>query len=464
MVRIFKHYIPRSLFVLAFVEFALLMLSFHAGVLIRFDGNPEVSTHLTNIPLEYKSGSFALICALLLVAMGLYQRQQRADYRTVAIRLIWSFLIALPVLLTAFYLVPDLYVGRGAFAWSLGVAFLALLISRFVYLQFTNTALLSRRVLIVGTGKAAQTLEQLKRRSDWQGVSLIGFLHLRGDHDEIDSSKVIRSEKALLDICAEFGADEVVVAVEENRKNYPIEEIIECKLHGVQVTELSTFYEQRTGRIHLDAWSPHRMIFIEGFDASFSRVAVKRLFDLCVSLFGLILAAPLMLITMLAIKLESAKDPIIYKQVRVGQHGHVFSILKFRSMVTNAEQNGAVWASKNDPRVTKVGAFIRKTRLDELPQLWNVFVGDMSFVGPRPERPVFVDQLTQKIPFYAMRHRVKPGITGWAQVNYPYGDSEADTREKLQYDLYYIKNYSLFLDLTILFQTAEVVLWRKGSR
>ncbi|QGX41433.1 TIGR03013 family XrtA/PEP-CTERM system glycosyltransferase [Permianibacter aggregans] len=464
MVRIFKHYIPRSLFVLAFVEFALLMLSFHAGVLIRFDGNPEVSTHLTNIPLEYKSGSFALICALLLVAMGLYQRQQRADYRTVAIRLIWSFLIALPVLLTAFYLVPDLYVGRGAFAWSLGVAFLALLISRFVYLQFTNTALLSRRVLIVGTGKAAQTLEQLKRRSDWQGVSLIGFLHLRGDHDEIDSSKVIRSEKALLDICAEFGADEVVVAVEENRKNYPIEEIIECKLHGVQVTELSTFYEQRTGRIHLDAWSPHRMIFIEGFDASFSRVAVKRLFDLCVSLFGLILAAPLMLVTMLAIKLESAKDPIIYKQVRVGQHGHVFSILKFRSMVTNAEQNGAVWASKNDPRVTKVGAFIRKTRLDELPQLWNVFVGDMSFVGPRPERPVFVDQLTQKIPFYAMRHRVKPGITGWAQVNYPYGDSEADTREKLQYDLYYIKNYSLFLDLTILFQTAEVVLWRKGSR
>ena len=295
-------------------------------------------------------------------------------------------------------------------------------------------------------------------------MSLLGFFHLRGDHDEVDTAKVIRSDKALLDICAEFGADEVVVAVEENRKNYPIEEIIECKLHGVQVTELSTFYEQRTGRIHLDAWSPHRMIFIEGFDASFSRVAVKRLFDLCVSLFGLILAAPLMLVTMLAIKLESARDPIIYKQVRVGQHGHVFSILKFRSMVTNAEQNGAVWASKNDPRVTKVGAFIRKTRLDELPQLWNVFVGDMSFVGPRPERPVFVEQLTQKIPFYAMRHRVKPGITGWAQVNYPYGDSEADTREKLQYDLYYIKNYSLFLDLTILFQTAEVVLWRKGSR
>ena len=464
MVRIFKHYIPRSLFVLAFVEFALLMLSFHAGVLIRFDGKPEVSTHLTNIPLEYKSGSFALICALLLVAMGLYQRQQRADYRTVAIRLIWSFLIALPVLLTMFYLVPDLYVGRGAFAWSLGVAFTALLVTRFIYSQFANTALLSRRVLIVGTGKAAQTLEQLKRRSDWQGISLLGFLHLRGDHDEVDTAKVIRSDKALLDICAEFGADEVVVAVEENRKNYPIEEIIECKLHGVQVTELSTFYEQRTGRIHLDAWSPHRMIFIEGFDASFSRVAVKRLFDLCVSLFGLILAAPLMLVTMLAIKLESARDPIIYKQVRVGQHGHVFSILKFRSMVTNAEQNGAVWASKNDPRVTKVGAFIRKTRLDELPQLWNVFVGDMSFVGPRPERPVFVEQLTQKIPFYAMRHRVKPGITGWAQVNYPYGDSEADTREKLQYDLYYIKNYSLFLDLTILFQTAEVVLWRKGSR
>lgn len=464
MVRIFKHYIPRSLFVLLFVEFLLLMLSFHAGVMIRFVGNPDVSSHLTNIPLEYKSSSFAVVCVLLLVAMGLYQRHQRADYRTVVMRLVWSFVIALPVLLTVFYLIPDLYVGRGAFAWTMLVAFLALLSSRFLYSLFTNTAVLARRVLVVGTGKPATALEQLRRKADWQGIALIGFLHLRGDHDEIDTSKVIRSDKPLLDICAEYGADEVVVAVEENRKNFPIEEIIECKLHGVQVTELSAFYEQRTGRIHLEAWSPQRMIFIEGFDASFSRVAVKRLFDLVVSLIGLILSLPLMALTAMAIKLESSSDPIIYKQVRVGQHGHLFSILKFRSMINNAEQNGAVWASKNDPRVTKVGDFIRKTRLDELPQLWNVFVGDMSFVGPRPERPVFVSELTQKIPYYAMRHRVKPGITGWAQVNYPYGDSEADTREKLQYDLYYIKNYSLFLDLTILFQTAEVVLWRKGSR
>lgn len=464
MVRIFKHYIPRSLFVLAFIEFGLLMAAFQVGVLIRFSGNPELSSHFSNIPPEYKAGTFAIVCLMLLVAMGLYQRQQRDDYKAIITRLFWGFVIALPVLLTLFYILPDLYVGRGAFAWTMLIGFIALALSRLIFHFFTSADVLSRRVIVVGTGKPAQAVEGLRRKADWHGISLVGFLHLRGDHDEVEGSKVIRSDKSLPDLCAEFGVDEVVIAVEENRKNFPVEEIIECKLNGIQVTELANFFEQRTGKIHLEAWSPSRIIFIEGFDANIARVAVKRLFDLVAAFFGLLAASPLMLITALAIKFESMHDPIIYKQIRVGQHGKHFPIYKFRSMVTDAEKNGAVWAQKNDPRVTNVGAFLRKTRLDELPQLWNVFVGHMSFVGPRPERPVFVDELNKKIPFYAMRHRVKPGITGWAQVNYPYGDSEADTREKLQFDLYYIKNYSLFLDLTILFQTAEVVLWRKGSR
>lgn len=465
MVRIFNHYIPKALLLLGVVEVVALFSSLQLGVVLRFGGDIASSSHLTNIPLEYKAGVFTLVMMVMLIAMGLYQRHQRDSYRMLMLRMSWTFLLAFPLLLTVFYLFPDVYVGRGAFLLTVAVSFLLLAIIRFFYLQFATASILSQRVLVIGSGKLAQALERLRRRSDWHGITLIGFLHLRGDHDEVENDRLIRSEKPIAEVCSEFGADEIVVAVEDNRKNFPTEEIIDCKLRGIQVTELASFFEQRTGKIHIDAWSPGRMIFIDGFDNNVWRMMIKRLFDMSIALVGLILASPLMLLLVLVVRNESKwRDPAIYKQIRTGQHGQPFTIYKFRSMVVDAERSGAVWASKNDPRVTRVGAFMRKTRLDELPQLWNVLKGDMSFVGPRPERPEFVDSLVHKIPYYAMRHRVKPGITGWAQVNYPYGDSEADTREKLQYDLYYIKNYSLFLDLGILVQTAEVVLWRKGSR
>ncbi|HEX4912134.1 MAG TPA: TIGR03013 family XrtA/PEP-CTERM system glycosyltransferase [Permianibacter sp.] len=465
MVRIFNHYIPRALLLLGVVEFLALFFSLQLGVALRFGSGGADSSHLTNIPLQYKASVFTLVMMLMLIAMGLYQRHQRDSFRMLTLRLAWTFLLAFPLLLTLFYLFPDVYVGRGAFLLTLGVSFALLMVTRFFYQQFATATILSRRVLVVGTGKLAQALERLRRRSDWHGISLIGFLHLRGDHDEVEAERLIRSDKTIADVCSEYGADEIVIAVEDNKKNFPTEEIIDCKLRGIQITELASFFEQRTGKIHIDAWSPGRMIFLDGFDNNVWRMMVKRLFDMTVASIGLLLASPIMLLLVLIVRHESKwRDPAIYKQIRTGQHGQPFTIYKFRSMVVDAERTGAVWAQKNDPRVTKVGAFMRKTRLDELPQLWNVLKGDMSFVGPRPERPEFVEQLSHKIPFYAMRHRVKPGITGWAQVNYPYGDSEADTREKLQYDLYYIKNYSLFLDLTILVQTAEVVLWRKGSR
>ncbi|MFZ5842798.1 MAG: TIGR03013 family XrtA/PEP-CTERM system glycosyltransferase [Pseudomonadota bacterium] len=465
MVRIFNHYVPKALLLLGVVEFLALFFSLQIGVALRFGSGGADSSHLTNIPLQYKASVFTFVMMLMLVAMGLYQRHQRDSFRMLMLRLAWTFLLAFPLLLTLFYLFPDVYVGRGAFLLTLAVSFALLMVTRFFYQQFATATILSRRVLVVGTGKLAQALERLRRRSDWHGTTLIGFLHLRGDHDEVEAERLIRSEKTIAEVCSEYGADEIVIAVEDNKKNFPTEEIIDCKLRGIQITELASFFEQRTGKIHIDAWSPGRMIFLDGFDNNVWRVMVKRLFDMTVASIGLLLAAPVMLLLVLIVRHESKwRDPAIYKQIRTGQHGQPFTIYKFRSMVVDAERSGAVWAQKNDPRVTKVGAFMRKTRLDELPQLWNVLKGDMSFVGPRPERPEFVEQLSHKIPFYAMRHRVKPGITGWAQVNYPYGDSEADTREKLQYDLYYIKNYSLFLDLTILVQTAEVVLWRKGSR
>ncbi len=465
MVRIFNHYIPKALLLLGVVEVAALFFSLQLGVALRFGGDPSSSSHLTNIPLEYKAGVFTLVMMVMLIAMGLYQRHQRDSFRVLILRMAWTFLLAFPLLLTVFYLFPDVYVGRGAFLLTIVVSFAMLIVVRFFYIQFATASILSRRILVVGSGKLAQALERLRRRSDWHGISLIGFLHLRGDHDEVEGDKLIRSEKSIADVCADYGADEIVIAVEDNRKNFPTEEIIDCKLRGIQITELAGFFEQRTGKIHIDAWSPGRMIFLDGFDNNAWRMMIKRLFDIVMASVALLLALPVMLLLIVIVRHESKwRDPAIYKQVRTGQHGQPFTLYKFRSMVVDAEKNGAVWAAKNDPRVTKFGAFMRKTRLDELPQLWNVLKGDMSFVGPRPERPEFVESLVHKIPYYAMRHRVKPGITGWAQVNYPYGDSEADTREKLQYDLYYIKNYSLFLDLSILVQTAEVVLWRKGSR
>lgn len=239
---------------------------------------------------------------------------------------------------------------------------------------------------------------------------------------------------------------------------------MECKLAGLSVTEFSSFWERQTGQIDLDAVSPSWLIFSEGFRSSWARTVAKRMFDIIVALMVLVLTLPITVLAAIVIRLDSP-GPVFYRQERVGAQGRSFWILKFRSMRTDAEKDGvARWAQSNDSRVTRVGKFMRRTRIDEIPQIINVLIGDMSFVGPRPERPVFVENLKQKIPYYDVRHRVKPGITGWAQINYPYGASDEDARAKLAYDLYYVKNGNLFLDAVVLFQTARVVLWQEGAR
>jgi len=259
---------------------------------------------------------------------------------------------------------------------------------------------------------------------------------------------------------------EIVVAMEDRRRGFPILGLLECRLAGMEVTELLTFLERETGRVRIDVLNPSWMIFGEGFRRDPVRLFSSRALDLVASVLLLILSLPFMLITMVAIKLEDGwRAPVFYGQARVGLAGQPFKVLKFRSMRTDAERDGhAQWAQKSDPRVTRVGAVIRKLRIDELPQILNVVTGQMSFVGPRPERPQFVAELAQKIPYYVQRHCVKPGITGWAQLCYPYGSSEEDALEKLQYDLYYIKNNTLLFDLAILVQTAEVVFMGKGAR
>ncbi|WP_444998515.1 TIGR03013 family XrtA/PEP-CTERM system glycosyltransferase [Aliikangiella sp. IMCC44359] len=463
MSRIFGHYIPRSLTVLALIEFLGALASFYIGIAIRFSDS-HIGVELANL-FHFKAFIFAITVFLSMVAVGLYSRTMRESFSRILTKLIVGTILAFLALVTIFYVAPSWLVGRGAVVISLGITLVVISFIRHLYSSLVDTNLLNTRILVIGTGKIAHQLNLLKRKSDWQGITLVGFLHMRGDQDEVESSKIIRSEEPLSKIATDYGIDEIIVAVDEQRKNYPVDEIINCKMKGIQVTEISSFFEKRSGKIQIDTLHPNRFIFIEGFNQDYSRVLIKRAVDIILSLSMILLTLPIYPILIFLIKKESGwKEPVFYHQKRVGQDENTFVIYKFRSMVVNAEQHGAQWASQNDSRVTKIGGIMRKTRLDELPQLWNVLKGEMSFVGPRPERPEFVEKLAESIPYYRMRHRVKPGITGWAQVCYPYGDDENDAKEKLQFDLYYIKNYSVFLDLAILAQTAQVIMWQKGAR
>jgi sugar transferase (PEP-CTERM system associated) len=295
---------------------------------------------------------------------------------------------------------------------------------------------------------------------------LLGYIHLRGVDDKVDKNKIINLQMPLKEYCLINEIDEIVLAIDDRRKNFPIQELLDCKMSGVEITDLASFFERESGKVKLDLLKPSWLILNGGFKKNVYTAIIKRTFDVSVSLVLLFITWPFMLLTICAIKIEDGlTSPVMYKQIRIGEDGKPFYVLKFRSMLVDAENSGkAKWAEKNDTRITKVGLLIRRARLDELPQLFNVLKGEMSFVGPRPERPEFVIKLSEKIPYYSERHRVKPGITGWAQIHYPYGASDKDAIEKLQFDLYYIKNYSLFMDFLIMLQTAEVIFFGKGAR
>jgi sugar transferase (PEP-CTERM system associated) len=281
----------------------------------------------------------------------------------------------------------------------------------------------------------------------------------------VPAHRILPIDDTLPALARRLGVDEIVVALTERRAgSMPLRQLLDCKVAGVKVHDLNTHFEKTLGQIRIDYLNASWLIFGDGFNQGLWRTAVKRVFDLFCATILLVLSLPVMLATAVLIKLESP-GPVLYRQVRTGLHGRSFSIAKFRSMRNDAEKDGKpVWAAANDARVTRVGAVIRRLRIDELPQLFNVLLGEMSLVGPRPERPYFVEQLTQEIPFYALRHSVKPGVTGWAQVRYPYGATVEDSQEKLQYDLYYVKNHTLFLDLLVLMETVSVVLTGKGAR
>jgi len=332
---------------------------------------------------------------------------------------------------------------------------------RYLYFNNVDQTLLQRRILVLGAGERANVIaERLRRKIDTKGFEIFGFLHRQGEVDEVKNFPVLINEQPLVEFALENKIDEIVVAVNDRRRGLPIDELLDCKIQGIDVIDIVDFFEREIQRIELDLFQPSSMVFSDGFNRGIVRQGSKRALDLSVSVVMFVLASPILLMAALAIRIEDGrKTPIFYSQERVGLDGKTFNVLKFRSMITDAEKSGAQWAQVNDARITKVGGFLRKYRIDELPQLLNVLKGEMSLVGPRPERPEFVNEFNLKIPYYDKRHQVKPGVTGWAQINYPYGACDEDARQKLQYDLYYAKNHSLFMDLLVIVQTVETVLY-----
>lgn len=461
MVRIFRHYVPGSLLFLGLVEHLFLIGTMYAAVFFRWADLQNIESSLKiHLP---QAVIFATVFTVTMFALGLYNKDHVRDLGTILTRLLFSFFFGFIVLALLFYIYPAFQIWRSAMAIAFMVAVVGLMTIRWIYLKSADLNAFKRRILVLGVGEKAAKIEALERDRT-RGFVCVGFVPLSDKQTRINADRNIWGNMSLTDLVREQGVEEIVVAIDERRGGVPVNALLECKLQGVIVSDYSTFWERETGRVDLDALHPSWLIFSDGFVGGWMRAMVKRQFDVLASLVLLLFTLPVMLLTAAAIRLESPGG-VFYRQERVGLNGKTFMLLKFRSMRSDAEKDGVPrWAAVDDNRVTRVGSFIRKTRIDELPQIFNVLHGEMSFIGPRPERPFFVEELRTTIPYYFERHRVKPGISGWAQLNYPYGASIEDAKEKFQYDLYYIKNYSLFLDLIVVIQTARVILWPTGVR
>jgi len=464
LIKIFNHYFRRHTVLQVLMDLSLVTLAFMVTLVVISDPSALSAQRLFDGLLRALWMGFGFLA--INAALGFYDSSSVFSATQLWARALVSLLVTAVNVVAVLLLFPlDAFYGR---TWAVVIVMLAtslMLIYQVLVGELLPKALSPRKVLIYGTGARAQAVGNTMGRTPSQ-AQLVGFFASPNEQEHLVSQwDVLPTQQSLAAFVKEKGVHEIVVALSDRRGgSMPMRELLDCKLSGVRVSDIATFFEQNVGQIRLDAVSAGWLIFGSGFDQGVIRSTTKRIFDILSALVLIVLSFPLMLITALFIKLESP-GPIFYRQERVGLSGKTFDVVKFRSMRTDAEKDGVPrWATASDSRITRVGRVIRKVRIDELPQLFGVLVGDMSMVGPRPERPYFVDQLVQDIPFYAVRHSVKPGVTGWAQVSYQYGASREDTVEKLQYDLYYVKNHSLFLDLVILFQTVGVVLTGKGAQ
>jgi sugar transferase (PEP-CTERM system associated) len=457
MIRIFNHYLSIRLLLLTLIEASVLFQSLVLGFRLRWlDPSREV-------PLV-EAGVFTVVMLMMMTALGLYQSQTESRRATVQ-RLVVAYGLSLMIISVVFYLLPQIYVSRGVFAVTSVFALAGVLLVRLMFFRVTDLGLPKRRILVLGNGPdAEEVIRFLHESAGSRTVQYAGMYPVIGERTASDIERHVNHDQ-LRRTVNDLRVSEVVIAVRERRGGVlPLRQLLDCKLNGVRVMDLVSFYERELGLLKVDNLRASWLIFGQGFDQGMLRDVIKRLFDIVVGLALLVITLPVLLPAMLAI-LFSGGGPVFYRQERVGHSGRLFTILKLRSMRHNAESDGRPrWAGPNDSRITPVGRFLRNSRIDELPQLFNVLRGDMSFVGPRPERPFFVRQLVEQVPYYDVRHSVKPGVTGWSQIRYRYGASVEDAIVKLQYDLYYVKNHSLFLDLLILVETAQFVLLGKGAR
>ncbi|MBS93016.1 MAG: UDP-phosphate galactose phosphotransferase [Chromatiales bacterium] len=464
--KIFSHPVPVWVVLLVCTELALGAFSLYVGVYIRFGGDQALIAESIPGPLYPRALIFGVMIVIGMLAMGLYQVRQEPRLSSNLGRIVVGVALGALASTIIYYLLPFTFTGRGAFALSLLSALLLVCICRYIYFAFADSSLFKSRVLVIGAGKQASTIARLVTNDDRQGFTIVGYIHTGREEISAECAGKIISPDRLVDYVVSETVNEIVVAMDNRRDCFPSRELLDCRLTGFEITNVTSFVEREAGKVSLEVISDGWIIFSDGFRRGPIHIVLERIFDIFASLLLLVVISPIMVVSAIILWLESfGREPIFYRQERVGYKGGCFDLLKFRSMRVNAEADGtARWAASDDPRVTPIGGIIRRFRIDELPQIINILRGDMSFVGPRPERPQFVEMLCEQIPYYNERHSVKPGLAGWAQLAYSYGASIDDARHKLQYDLYYIKNHSVILDLFILLQTLDVVVWGRGSR
>ncbi len=462
MVRLFKHYVPYAVLFLGLLDIMLLFAAADFAWTIR--------AHQIDMQVEPIGNrlppliSFAVALQTAMLAVGVYSAEALQSLKFAAARLLVAISLGVILLSVFYFMLPGTTLWRSNSLYAMALSFGMLMAMRVALQSLFGGEAFKRRVLILGAGQRALRISKLAER-DGAGFVVVGHVEMSDGQSVIPTAIARAHIDNLADHVVRLSASEVVLAIEERRNAMPLADLIRLRTTGVHINEVSSFLERETGRIDLRSTNPSWLIFSDGFTSG-RRISsvLKRVFDIAASLILLVVALPLILLGAMAVKLDS-KGPAFFRQTRVGLFGEHFQLIKLRSMRTDAEADGkAKWAEKDDPRVTRVGKWIRLLRIDELPQIWSVLKGDMSFVGPRPERPEFVADLEEKLLYYSERHMVKPGITGWAQINYPYGASLQDARAKLEYDLYYAKNYTPFLDILILLQTLRVVLWPEGAR
>jgi sugar transferase (PEP-CTERM system associated) len=463
ILKIFNQYIPFRKLAFVFLEAVFIIGMVYLGAFLRFYWEGPAPT--LDEGLFLKALIIALISQLCLYYFDLYDLKIFKSNLELAIRLLQSLGVASIVLAVLYYLYPDLIIGRGVFFISLAFMAAIIILWRLLYNGLIKTKRLDQRILIVGCGALASNIARIIEGTEDSGFKVIGFIAEDSQTlaEATEIGPVIGIQSQIVQLVEKENVERIIVALDDRRGRFPEAQLLACKLKGVEVREGIKFYENLTGKLQVENMTPSFIIFSTSFIKSKWSRGLKRVTEFAVSSVGLALLSPVLVLIPLLIKLEDGGS-VFYKQERVGKDGKIFGLLKFRSMIENAEAGGPVWSEVNDPRITRIGRWIRKCRLDEIPQMLNVLKGEMSFIGPRPERPSFVDILRQKIPFYDLRISVRPGITGWAQIRYPYGASEEDALEKLKFDLYYIKNWSFFFDALILFETIKVVLFGKGAR